>query len=243
MTCLRLILPFLPVLTLVTTLPSAEEATRRAPRDALKPFQDLVGEWKGYGIPEGTRQQQEDGAWSETIRWEWHLKGEEVWLKAGFEKGKHFVDGKLLYLPDKDRYQLALQTVDKESVTFEGALKERKLTLERQDDKKNEAQRLTIDLLHSNRYLYNYEVKPQDKPVYRRIYQVGASKPGFVPKGSDGPECIVTGGHATIKVTYKGQTYMVCCTGCKWAFMEEPEKYIKEYNEKKAKEKEAKEKK
>jgi YHS domain-containing protein len=36
-------------------------------------------------------------------------------------------------------------------------------------------------------------------------------------------------------VTYKGQTYYVCCTGCRDAFNETPEKYIKEFLERKAK--------
>ena len=48
-----------------------------------------------------------------------------------------------------------------------------------------------------------------------------------------------SGGRGTIPVTYKGQTYYVCCTGCRDAFKEDPEKYLKEYAERKAKEKQA----
>ena len=55
--------------------------------------------------------------------------------------------------------------------------------------------------------------------------------------GSSGPECVVTGGLGTISVNYKGKTYYVCCTGCRDEFKDNPEKYIKEYEEKKAKEK------
>jgi YHS domain-containing protein len=42
-------------------------------------------------------------------------------------------------------------------------------------------------------------------------------------------------------VLYKGKTYYVCCSGCRDAFKDDPEKYIKEFEERKAKE--AKEKK
>ena len=48
-----------------------------------------------------------------------------------------------------------------------------------------------------------------------------------------GPECIVSGGLGTMKVTYKGKDYYVCCSGCRDEFKSDPEKYIKEYEERK----------
>ncbi|MBV9126060.1 MAG: YHS domain-containing protein [Planctomycetes bacterium] len=47
-------------------------------------------------------------------------------------------------------------------------------------------------------------------------------------------ECIVTGGLGTIPVSYKGITYYVCCTGCKQAFEDNPEKILKEAAKRKA---------
>ncbi len=66
---------------------------------------------------------------------------------------------------------------------------------------------------------------------------MGATKKGvpFASKGDNQPECIVSGGLGTIKVRYKGKTYYVCCSGCKAEFDEHPEKYVKEYEQKKAK--------
>ena len=49
------------------------------------------------------------------------------------------------------------------------------------------------------------------------------------------PKDIVSGGTGTIKVMYKGMTYFVCCTGCRDAFLDDPEKYIREAAEKKKK--------
>ena len=108
--------------------------------------------------------------------------------------------------------------------------------LDRLDETTKETQRLTFRLLHSNRFTYQYDVKPDGKTLFAKKYQVGATKEG-VPfaEGEAGPECIVSGGLGTIKVTYKGETYYVCCSGCRRAFQDEPEKYIKEYQEKKAK--------
>ena len=45
----------------------------------------------------------------------------------------------------------------------------------------------------------------------------------------------VSGGIGTIPVTYMGKTYYVCCTGCRDAFRDEPEKYIKEFEARKKK--------
>ena len=39
-------------------------------------------------------------------------------------------------------------------------------------------------------------------------------------------ECIVTGGAASIAVSFQGKTYYVCCSGCRDAFNEDPAKII-----------------
>ena len=46
-------------------------------------------------------------------------------------------------------------------------------------------------------------------------------------------ECIVTGGLGKIPVSYMGQTYYVCCTGCRDAFNENPAKIRDEWKAKK----------
>jgi hypothetical protein len=77
-------------------------------------------------------------------------------------------------------------------------------------------------------------VKPEGKTLFTKRYEVGCTKEGEDFATGDGkPECIVSGGLGKITVTYKGQTYYVCCSGCADAFKEEPEKYIKEFEAKK----------
>ena len=73
---------------------------------------------------------------------------------------------------------------------------------------------------------------------WNRQSQLGCTKEGVPFVRGEGPKCIVTGGTGTIPVTYAGKTYYVCCTGCRDAFKENPEKYLKEFAERKAKEKE-----
>jgi hypothetical protein len=50
-----------------------------------------------------------------------------------------------------------------------------------------------------------------------------------VPKG---PECVVSGGLGTSKVSYMGKDYFVCCSGCRDEFRANPEKYVKEWERK-----------
>jgi hypothetical protein len=203
-------------------------------RRALKPLNDLIGSWRGTGTPAGSREEQQKGFWTETISWEWQFKGKDAWLKATFAKGKHFQAGELRYLPDQSRYQLRLTTADKKANVYTGKLADRVLTLDRQTDAGTE--RLVLTLLHWNRFLYRLEVKPASKSLFSRRFQVGATKEGVPFADDDGrPECIVSGGLGTIAVSYRGQTYYVCCSGCRAEFNENPEKYVKESQAKKAK--------
>ena len=112
------------------------------------------------------------------------------------------------------------------------------LTLTRTDGSKDEEQRLVFSLLHHNRHLYRIETRPAGTTVaFTRKFQVGATKEGVdFANVAKGPECIVSGGLGTMKVSHKGKDYWVCCTGCRDEFKENPEKYIKEF-EAKAKEK------
>jgi YHS domain-containing protein len=217
---------------------TAEQPARRTPRQALQAFNDLIGSWRATGEPEGTFQERQRGFWTESVSWEWQFKGDDAWLKVAIDRGKHFRGGELRYLPDKDQFRLTLMAPDKERLTFEGPFQDGKLTVERRDEKTKETQRLVVTLLHVNRFLYRYEVKADGRPTFKRLYQVGCTKEGvsFATAGDNEPECVVSGGRGKIPVTYKGQTYYVCCTGCRDAFKEDPEKYLKEYAERKAKE-------
>lgn len=207
-------------------------------RDGLRPFNVLVGSWKGTGYPEGTKEERAAGLWTETITWGWQFNDDDAWLTATFEKGKHFASGELRYSVEKATYQLTLTTPDKAKLIFAGTLKDKVLSLDRVGGPAGEDQRVVFSLLHFNRHLYRFEARPAGSPLgFTKQYQVGATKEGVafadVPKG---PECVVSGGLGTMKVTYLGKEYYVCCSGCRDAFKENPEKWIKEF-EAKAKEK------
>jgi hypothetical protein len=224
----------------VASAAPADAAKKKTAKKGLQVFQDFIGSWRGTGEPAGTREEKLKGFWQEKIAWEWRFKGDDVWLLAKFDKGKYFSAAELRYRPDRDAYELKATTPGKETLTFSGKLEKKRLTLERADARTKERQRLLVTLLHSNRYLYSYEVKPDGPGAYARQYQVGATKEGvaFASDDDGHPECVVSGGRGTIPVRHGGVTYYVCCTGCRDAFNDEPEKYIKEYEaRKKAKKK------
>lgn len=221
-------------LLLTTCLLAADPAPRSA-RDAFQPLNPLIGSWKGTGYPDGTRDERQKGFWTEKVTWEWRFGEADARLTAAFDEGKHFTRWDLRYLPEQKVYQLTATTPAKEPLLFTGSLtagkqKERILTLERSDDSRKEDQRLVVTLLHHNRYLYRWDARPAGAGAFARKYQVGATKEGEpfadVPKG---PECVVSGGKASIAVGHKGKTYYVCCSGCRDEFRSDPEKYVREY--------------
>jgi hypothetical protein len=204
------------------------------PRQALQAFNDLIGTWRGTGTPYGSREEQQNGFWTETMTCEWQFQGKDAWIKIDFDKGRHFASATLRPAKEKDNFTLALRTVTKENQTFTGSMKNKVLTLERQAGEQTE--RLVFTFLHANRFLYRQEARPPNRVLFTKLYQVGATKEGvpFVT-GDSKPECIVSGGLGTMAVSFQGQTYYVCCGGCRAEFNDNPEKYVKEFQEKKNK--------
>ena len=227
------------VLCAIIASDAAEPEKKASALEALKPFNLLIGKWNASGVPEGTAAEKDKGHWQEVDEWSWQFKGDDAWLVVTFEKGKYFRRGELRHLPTENVYRLKLETTDKLELTFQGAFKEHELRLERIDEKTNETQRLILALLHHNRINYRYEVKPAERTFFTKVYRVGATKDGepLVESTLSEKECVVSGGLGTSKVTYMGKTYYVCCSGCRDAFNEDPARFIKEYEKRRAKQK------
>jgi hypothetical protein len=202
------------------------------PREGLQPLNALIGTWKGTGYPEGvSKEERAVGMWTETITWGWAFKGDDAWLTVSFQKGKQFERGELRFSTDKTApFRLTLTTPDKTTQTYSGRLVDKTLTLDRVGGPAGQEQRMVFSLLHHNRHLYRFDTRPAGSVVaFDKKFQVGATKEGEpfanVPKG---PECVVSGGLGTTKVTYMGKDYYVCCSGCRDEFKENPAKYAKE---------------
>lgn len=223
---------------LVVLLPVAEGGGAKAAdaKEALAELQAFIGGWKGGGSLD-----KDKSAWKEDVNWSWRFKGKDVWLSFDFEKSKVLKGGEVRYVPEKGNY--ALTTIDAKGnkATYNAKLIKGALQADRVNPDTKDTEQIKINTAADGiRLIWAYAVKPADRTLYTRQYLLQYTKEGEsfgVAAGKKGPECVVTGGLGTMAVSFNGQTYYVCCTGCRDAFNENPAKILKEYAERKRKEK------
>jgi hypothetical protein len=202
-------------------------------KEGLQELGEFIGEWNASGGPVVGNK----GIWKETVNWGWRFKGDDCWLTVDFKDGKLYKSGEMRYLPDKKLYQLTVTTADGKKQAFEGELKSSNLTLEFVDPATKATQQLVMNTAAEGvRFIYRVNTKAEGTTIWKKEFLVQATKVGQAlgPKEKKNL-CIVSGGVGTSTVSYKGQTYYVCCSGCRDAFNENPEKYIKEWEAKKGK--------
>lgn len=222
---------------------SEELETATSAKKALAPLQTLVGEWNGAGQP---RRGSNVGAWSETCDWAWHFsikdKAPTAELRAIVKDGKYYAQLTLEPMAKAKQFRLTGTLPDgKTTEVFDAALDDAgTLTATRVADHENtpaadRPARITLKTVaNGDRLVMLYERTAGEG--YARLAEVGATRVGgMFAAGAAGPECIVTGGRGTIAVTHAGQTYYVCCSGCKEAFDADPAGIIAEYQARKKK--------
>jgi hypothetical protein len=217
---------------------AADETPADARKAALQELNDYVGSWKGSGGPDKPRPGPKDPTWNEMIAWSWRFKGDDSWLSFEVKEGKYFRSGEVRYLPAKKAYQLTAVDAKKQKLEFAGKLDPKGyLVFERTEKISGETQQLTMNLAGDGvRFIYRYATRPKGGTVFNKQYMVAASKEGeSLGATAKKNECVITGGLGTIPVTFMGETFYVCCTGCRDAFNEDPAKFVKEYKEKKKK--------
>jgi hypothetical protein len=217
------------------TVPAADVKDANEAKEGLKALQDFIGAWKGSGAPEKPRPTAKE-TWAETVNWGWRFKGDDAWLVMKVENGRYFKGGEMRFLPDKKRYQLTAKDKDDKKLVFEGELKNDYLTLQRVDPDTKETQQITMNSAAEGvRFIYRYARKADGTTLFKKEYVVACTKEGESLAAKEKKiECVVSGGLGTMPVTYKGETFYVCCSGCRDAFNENPEKYIAEFKAKKA---------
>jgi YHS domain-containing protein len=218
-------------------------------KKALAGFQVYVGAWKGVGqLRRGSSQ----GAWIEETGWAWHFTDQHAELVAKTTNGRYFSALRLQAGNKPGQFRLigtpagsdGGPAADAKAAAggeerFDGEVAaDGKLVFTAGDDRKaDRPARITLHLVaDGNRLVVLFERK--EGKQFARLAEVGYTRKGsaFAVKGVDPHECIVTGGHGTIAVEYKGGTYYFCCTGCKGLFEQDPEGALAEYRARKAKE-------
>jgi hypothetical protein len=203
-------------------------------KEALQGLQDYIGGWKGNGTSEKDKSE----IWKENAVWTWRFKDKDVFLSVEMKDSKLFKSGTLRFLPDKEKYQLTLVDKKDKKQVYEGELKKSGLLLEGQDADTKATNQIKLNTAGGGiRLVLTLSTKPEGRTLFNKQFQISYTKEGEnFGAAAKKNECVVTGGLGTMAVTYMGQTYYVCCSGCRDAFNENPAKIIKEYLARKKKE-------
>jgi hypothetical protein len=205
---------------------AAAEDKSEAAKEALQKFNEFVGQWKGDAQAEKVSKLTD---WKESLEWGWKFKGDDVWIVFNVKDGKFFKKGEVRFQDGKSPYKMTVTTTDDKELVFDGKFAKNRLIFTRTDADSGESQELALFIAGGGVYLnYEYSVKAKGTTVAKKYFVVKAKKEGeSLAGGNKKPECIVSGGLGTIAVSYGGKTYYVCCSGCRDAFNENPEKYVK----------------
>jgi len=223
-----LTLSLLLVLAVATVAAADKEKTD--PRASLAPFNDYIGSWQGDG-----KEVKKKASWAETLEWGWKFKGEDAWLVMKAKDGKFLKTGEMRYLNDKKEFQFTGTDTNDKKIVLQGKIDDKGyLTLLGADDNKEQLKLVMFIAGDGVFFNYRYSRAREGAKLFVTEYEMKAEKDGEVIKrGSNQPVCVVSGGLGTMQVSHKGVTYYVCCSGCRDAFAENPEKWIKEFNAKK----------
>jgi YHS domain-containing protein len=206
--------------------PSKSE--RAAIQVALKEFNSWIGGWRGGGQ---VRRGSTRGAWVEKSNFVWKFDGDQIGIEYNVDGAKHVKSGLLSWDVKNEEYTFDAELADKSKRKYRGELEKGVLALESGANDAGYVSRLTMRQLNEKRFLVLYERRKAKASFYLRVGEVGYTREGTRLAASDntGPICIVTGGAGTIRVSFKGKNYYVCCSGCRDAFNDDPEGIIETY--------------
>jgi hypothetical protein len=207
-------------------------------KQSLAALQAYVGPWKGVGQP---RRGSTQGAWTEQADWAWQFSGGRAALVFQSPQGKYFHSGALRPGEQPDTYRLTVTLPDgKTQEHFDGSLEDGRLVLRAEKPAEGRPAQISIrQVAGGDRMLILLERSLPGSESFTRLAEIGYTRQGSgFGKGNNQPECVVTGGYGSITVTHAGQTYYVCCTGCRDLFNEDPEATLAEYRARKQKERE-----
>lgn len=221
--------------------PLTGDAKMTSIRDALDPLQILVGEWSGKTFRViGGAVGLEEPHW----QWDFTTKKDEPALVMHSETAPYLQTARLTWVPERKRFRLEATDRDGSRRVYEGNFSEpvqdvpgdgnslqRTFKLELTQVEPADAKKLARIVLaqqENNRYLLEvYDVRGDNFVKYDTVgnQREGTSFAASLDDYGE-KECIVSQGLGTISLSHDGKTYWVCCTGCKAAFEEDPERWV-----------------
>ncbi len=210
-------------------------------KKALKPIQVVLGPW--HAIIDKTKSY-EDLQWV----WDWRTdRAQPALAMATKEDGAYFKTARLTYLVEDEKFQMTLTDKDGKQRVLQGTFtaeptdkpgedkkqtpqRTYKLQLTETGDAKDRWQ-IVMNQQDNNRYLF--ELSQMRGSRFVRFDTMASQREGtsFALDDSDFKEktCVISQGLGTIQVSHKGKSYWVCCSGCKAAFEEDPDKWIAKF--------------
>ena len=210
-------------------------------KKALKPIQVVLGPW--HAIIDKSKDY-EDLQWV----WDWKTdRAQPALAMATKEDGAYFKTMRLTFLVEEEKFQMTVADKEGKQRVLQGTFTAEP-TDRPGDDKKQTPQRtfkllltetgdakdrwqIVMNQQDNNRYLL--ELARLRGKTFVRFDTIGSQREGtsFALDDSDFKEktCVISQGLGTMQVSHKGKSYWVCCSGCKAAFEEDPEKWIAKF--------------
>lgn len=207
----------------------------------LQPLQVLLGQWRGT-----TRREFESFKAVDSHEWVWDLRTDPAQpaLTLNSDKSPYLRKGRLTWDTQQQKFLLTAVDGEGKERRFSGEFTEAPHEVTGSDDKLHRVYRLELNeetadaqepwqvafvQQENNRYLLEI-ARRRGKAAYARWDTVSTQREGtsFALSDTDYAEktCIISEGLGTTEIVFKGRSYWVCCSGCKAAFEEDPEKWI-----------------
>jgi hypothetical protein len=212
--------------------------------EAMQPLQVVLGKWRGV-----TSKDLEGSKKIEEPEWIWDFRSnkEQPALVVTAAASPFFKSGRLTFLTQSQQFQF--QATDKEGTerVYQGAFSEEPKDEPGEDNKLHRTFKLTLRQVNpaddrrlaqvvfaqqqNNRYLMQVYDKRGESVLLVNTVANQREGTSFALNPDDYGEkkCVVSGGLGTSTVSHKGKTYYVCCTGCKAAFEDDPERWIAKF--------------
>ena len=216
-----------------------DSGKRKQNRERLAPFQAFVGDWKGVGqVKRGSS----DGAWTEQVRGLWKFTDQSAAIVLESDQARFFQNCELRALDKRGEFALLLlpaKAENEDRIAYRGTLRDdSELVLLADQPQPEFPARISLRIVAAGDRLVMLLEKQASPNRFTRIAEIGYTRKGSgFGQGGNGPECVVTGGYGSMKVTFNGETYFVCCTGCRDVFEDDPAGTLAEYRARKAAEK------
>ncbi len=219
--------------------------------DAMQPLQVVLGKWRGV-----TQKPIEGSVKVEEPEWVWDFRSQrdQPALVVNSGAGPFFKTGRMTFLTSSQEFQFTAEDKDGVERVYRGTFTEPVQDVPGDDGKKLQRTfKLTMKQVkpeedrklaqvvfaqqENNRYLF--EVYDRRGENMLKVNTVANQRQGtsFALNPDDYGEktCVVSGGLGTSRVSHKGKTYYVCCSGCQAAFNDDPECWIAKFEEANAK--------